>query len=114
MVTGSGGWTAVRLTLAFLSEIAALVTLSAWGGRTGGWGLAVALPLVAAVLWGAFAAPRARFRVPAAALAVTVGVLGGGVLALAALGHPWWALVLGAAAVLGATATAPPVLTETG
>jgi hypothetical protein len=104
----------IWLALAFGSEVAALVVLARWGWSTGSgagrWLPAVGTPLLAALLWGAFAAPRARFRVPAAGAAVKVVVLGGAVVALAALGHPWWAVVLAAASFLGAVVARPPAL----
>jgi hypothetical protein len=106
------------LTLAFLSEVGALVALGAWGWSAGSgagrWLLAAGLPLVAALLWGGYAAPRARFSVPAAAVVVKVAVLGGAVVALADLGHPWWAAVLAAAAVLGAGLGRAPALSPAG
>jgi hypothetical protein len=106
------------LLLAFLSELAALVALAAWGWSAGSgagrWLLAAGLPVVAALLWGAFAAPRARFDLPAAARAVQVVVLGGAVVALLDLGHPWAAALLAVAAVLGAGLGRPPVLSPAG
>ena len=53
-------WNGLWLTLAFLSELAALGVLAAWGWQAGSgagrWLLAAGLPVAAAVLWGAFAA----------------------------------------------------------
>jgi Protein of unknown function (DUF2568) len=75
--------------LAFLLEIVAIAALTFWGWKAGGVLLALALPVVAIVLWGLFAAPRARFRVPVAAqLAVKALVYGGAVVGLFATGHP--------------------------
>ncbi len=53
--------------LAFSLELAMFVVLGYWGfqaGKTTFWkyGLAVALPLVAIVLWGIFAAPKSEQR----------------------------------------------------
>ena len=83
-----------------------------WGWRSGSgagrWLLAAGAPLGAAVLWGAFAAPRARFDVPALAVAVKLLVLGGAVLALLVMGHPWWAAVLAVASLLGAVVARSP------
>ncbi|WP_327252228.1 YrdB family protein [Streptomyces sp. NBC_01244] len=79
--------------LAFLLELLALGLLAWWGftrdiGRVGSIALAVAAPLAAAVLWGMFAAPKARFAVPLAArLGVKAVVFGAAALALLALGH---------------------------
>ncbi|MBP2586400.1 hypothetical protein J3A78_006878 [Streptomyces sp. PvR006] len=83
--------------LAFLLELAALAVLARWG-----WGsaesiaprllLAVAAPVAAAVLWGLFAAPKARFRVSlAGVLAVKALVFGAAAAALVALERPGWA-----------------------
>jgi hypothetical protein len=82
-------------TLAFLLELAALDVL-AWGGwRLGGDGVlrvlpAVALPALAAVLWGVFAAPQADPST-AGRLAVQVVVLGGAALVLGWAASPQWA-----------------------
>ncbi|WP_091768941.1 YrdB family protein [Blastococcus aurantiacus] len=107
-------WNGLWLSLAFLSELAALGVLAAWGWRAGSgagrWLLAAGLPVAAAVLWGAFAAPRARFDVPAARIAVKSAVLGGAVVALVALGHPASAAALAVASLLGAVVASPPAL----
>ena len=94
--------------VAFLVELAALGLLAAWGFRTGGpatkYVLSLGLPAVAIVLWGLFAAPRARYDVPALKAVVVVLVLGGG--ALAAFG----VLPVGPAAVLAAVMLASAVI----
>ncbi|KPI21967.1 MULTISPECIES: YrdB family protein [unclassified Streptomyces] len=73
--------------LAFVLELLALGVLAWWGSTVGLW-LAVAAPLAAAVLWGAFAAPKARFAVPIAVqLTVKAVVFGAAALALLALGQ---------------------------
>ncbi|MFG2949786.1 YrdB family protein [Streptomyces adustus] len=78
--------------LAFLLELLALGLLAWWGytrdiGTAGSLVLAVTAPLGAAVLWGMFAAPKARFTIPyAAQLAVKTVVFGGAALALLVLG----------------------------
>lgn len=80
--------------LAFLLEVLALVALGYWGWHTGSGTpvkvlLVIGVPLLAAVLWGLFAAPRARFRVPlGAVLAVKALVFGAATAALYATGHP--------------------------
>ncbi|MEU9004463.1 YrdB family protein [Streptomyces sp. NPDC048551] len=79
--------------LAFLLEVAALLALAVWGYEWGGRLVVGALigavvAGAAAVLWGAFAAPRARYRVPLpAVLAVKALVFGSAALAIAGLGH---------------------------
>ncbi|WP_405940551.1 YrdB family protein [Streptomyces sp. NBC_00726] len=106
-------WWAANELLAFLLEIAALACLFRWGYSLAGH-LAVqlltgtAVLAAAIVLWGLFAAPRARFRPPlAGVLAVKALVLGGGALALYGVGHP------AAAAVLGAVVVVNTALAET-
>jgi hypothetical protein len=72
--------------VALLVEIAVVVLLAVAGFRSGGPRVAgvllgVGLPVVAVVLWGAFAAPRARVDNASLRLAVKVLVLGAGVVA---------------------------------
>jgi hypothetical protein len=106
-------WNWTWLTIAFLAELAALCALAVWGWSAGGSTpyrllLAVGVPLVAAVLWGLFAAPRATVRVPALAIVVKVAVFGAAALALLAVGRPTLAIGLAAAAVLSAALSTPP------
>jgi hypothetical protein len=58
----------LNLALKFLLELAALAAIGLWGASVAdGLAavlLAVGLPVITAVLWGAFAAPRARRRLP--------------------------------------------------
>ncbi|MFJ6409664.1 YrdB family protein [Streptomyces hydrogenans] len=95
--------------LAFVLELAALGFLAWWG-----WSavdpvalrllLAVAVPGAAATVWGLFAAPKARIRVPVAGvLVVKALVFGGAALALAGVGHGTAAVVF---AVVAAVNTA--------
>jgi hypothetical protein len=91
---GTGlAWT--NAALAFLLELAALGVL-AWGGwRLGGDGavrvaLAIALPVLAAVLWGAFAAPHAAVDSAAGRLVVQAVVFGGAAAVLAWAASPRW------------------------
>ena len=88
-------WQAFRwtnLTLAFLLELRALGVLGYWGVRTGD-GLPVravlglTAPLVAAVLWGMFAAPRAPVSSPSLELGTQLAVFGSAALALYVTGH---------------------------
>jgi hypothetical protein len=60
---------AANLTIAFLLEIVALAGLCFFGFNTGGSMivhivLGIGAPVLAAVLWALFAAPRAKVRVP--------------------------------------------------
>jgi Protein of unknown function (DUF2568) len=70
----------IALVLRFLLELCALGALGYWGFVTGGSalakvGLGLGIPLVAAVAWGTFVAPKALVKVPGAVrLLVEVGV----------------------------------------
>ncbi|WP_393060118.1 YrdB family protein [Streptomyces sp. LN549] len=93
-------WWAANEALAFLVELVALGCLFWWGFSLGD-NLAVQLLLgigvlaIAIALWGTFAAPRARIRLPlAGVLAIKAVVLGGGALALYGVGHPVAAVAL--------------------
>jgi hypothetical protein len=84
----------VNAALAFLLELAALAALGWWGFATGGGaalrvGLGLGAPLLAAVLWGLFAAPKAVVGLPVAGvLVVKALVFGAATAALYALGRP--------------------------
>ncbi|WP_052852479.1 YrdB family protein [Streptomyces avicenniae] len=86
--------------LAFALEVTALACLGWWGfgadeGVLTRTALGLGLPLAGAVLWGLFAAPRARVRLPlAGVLVVKAAVLGGGAYGVHARGHSTAALVL--------------------
>ncbi|MFD0025792.1 YrdB family protein [Streptomyces sp. NPDC058382] len=93
-------WWAANEVLAFVLELVALGCLC-WWGSTAGDGtarhllLGIGLPAAAIVLWGTFAAPRARIRLPSAGvLVVKAVVLGGGAFALYGVGHPVAGVVL--------------------
>ncbi|MFF8376115.1 YrdB family protein [Streptomyces sp. NPDC015661] len=99
--------------LAFLLELAALAVLAWWGWESvENTALrllcAIAAPALAAFVWGLFAAPRARFRVPlAAVLLVKVLVFGAAALALHALDRSAWAAAFAVVALVNtALATA--------
>jgi hypothetical protein len=58
-----------NLALRFLLELCALVALGYWGFKTGGGlitklALGIGAPLLAAVVWGTFLAPRAAVPTP--------------------------------------------------
>jgi multidrug transporter EmrE-like cation transporter len=99
-------------TVAFAAELASLAALA-----VAGWSLpaptavrvlaAIGFPLVAAVLWGLFAAPRSVVGVPVLAVVTKVLVHGAAVGALLVLGHPVLAVLLAAASLLGATLSRP-------
>jgi Protein of unknown function (DUF2568) len=98
--------------LRFCLELTALAGLAVWGRRTGPTGvnvaLAIAAPLAAAALWGAFVAPKAR-RHPRDPwrLLLEVTVFGAGSLAWAAAGLERAAVAVGVLAVLHLAATFP-------
>jgi hypothetical protein len=79
--------------LAFLLELAALAALGYWGFHVGRGVpakilLGIGAPVLAAVVWGLFAAPRARFTLPlAGVLAVKVLVFGSATVALYTTGR---------------------------
>ena len=109
----SQAWNWLWLTLAFAAELAALAALGYWGFVHGGSTatkvlLGIGTPLVAAVLWGVFAAPQAPVRIAVLALLVKVLVFGAGVVALVATGHPFLAGALGVVALLSSLLSTPP------
>jgi hypothetical protein len=61
----------LNLVVKFLLELAALAAFAYWGSKIGSGVatvvVAIGAPLVIGVLWGAFAAPRAKRRLPAPA-----------------------------------------------
>lgn len=96
----------INVTLAFLLELAMLFAFGYWGWQRGQsgpakWGLMLGLPLLAVLVWGAFFAPQARWR-----LSITPGLLLSlGLFLLAALAlyqahQPVAALVLAVIAML--------------
>lgn len=92
-----------NLAVAFLLELCALAALGYWGFQVGGGtpakiGLAIGVPLLTAVVWGLFIAPRAVVTLPPAInLALRILVFGLAVAGLAVAGRPTWAWVLGVA-----------------
>jgi hypothetical protein len=62
------GLRGIVLAVRFLCELGMLAGLAIWGAHAGEgvWSvvLAIAAPLAAAVIWGAFVAPKARWPVP--------------------------------------------------
>ena len=98
------GLRGVTLTVRFLCELAMLAALAYWGFRVGdgigAWVLGVGAPLLAAVVWGAWVAPKARWPVPILTrVAIELVLFGAGTAALAVAGQPMLAVVLGVAAL---------------
>jgi Protein of unknown function (DUF2568) len=90
------------LTARFGLEIGALVVLAFWGFATGGWlakvVLGIGAPLVAAVVWGLFVSPKARYGSPLRQAAFEALVFGAAVLALLASDQAGLAIAFGALA----------------
>jgi hypothetical protein len=94
--------------VAFVVELGVLVLLGVAGARLGGSlvssvVLAVLFPLAAAVLWGLFAAPRARVESDPARLATKVVVLGAGIVAAFYVLPLVWAVVVAMVVVANTT-----------
>ncbi len=102
-------WYAANEVAAFLLELVVLAVLAIWGfsagpGLAGSILLGIAAPALAAIVWGLFAAPRARFPLPlAGTLSVKAVVFAAAVAALAAVGHPVLAAVLAVVLVVNTT-----------
>ncbi|MFI1996204.1 YrdB family protein [Actinoplanes sp. NPDC020271] len=79
--------------LAFLLELVALAALGYWGFKAGPGvaakvALAVGAPLLAAIVWGLFASPKATVSLPLVGVLVVKGlVFGSATLALYAVGN---------------------------
>lgn len=89
-----------NLALRFILELCALVALGYWGFKAGGTpitklALGIGAPLLAAVVWGTFLAPRAAVPGPLS-LVLELGVFGSAAAALYAAGRPAlaWALAV--------------------
>ena len=97
-----------NLALRFLLELCALVAFGYWGLKTGSGaitkvGLGIGAPLVAAVVWGTFVAPRAPVALPGiVVLILQVLVFGSAAAGLAATDHRTLALAFGVIVVINA------------
>jgi hypothetical protein len=100
------GLHAVNEGLAFLLELLALGGLAWWGAVAGGGAatkvlLGAGAPILAAVAWGMFAAPRARFQLPLpAVLAVKVIVFGLAAAGVYAIGRAGLAIAFAVVALV--------------
>ncbi|MFJ7067964.1 YrdB family protein [Streptomyces sp. NPDC101115] len=107
-------------TLAFLLELAALAALAWWGWESSEalavrLVVAVAAPTAAAVLWGLFAAPKARFAVALPwVLLVKALVFGASAAALYALDRHTGALAFAVVAVANTALATADRRAETG
>jgi hypothetical protein len=109
-VTAVGALRAANDILRFVLELASLVGLGIWGWETGPTGvnvaLAIAAPLAAAALWGAFVAPKApRPTGDPWRLLLEATVFGAGALAFARAGMETIGLVAAVAAAVHLVAT---------
>jgi hypothetical protein len=96
------GLRGVTLTVRFLCELAMLAALGFWGftigGGAGAWVLGIGAPLLAAIVWGAWVAPKARWPVPIPTrVAIELVLFGAAAGGLAVAGQPLAAVVLGVA-----------------
>jgi hypothetical protein len=97
-----------NLALRFLLELCALVALGYWGFTTGSAAitkvaLGIGVPLVAAVVWGVFVAPRAPVALPGfVVLLLQVLVVGPAAAGLVATGHRALALAFAVVVVINA------------
>jgi hypothetical protein len=97
-----------NLALRFLLELCALVALAYWGFETGSgaiakFALGISAPLVAAVVWGAFVAPRAPVKPPGVViLLLEVLVFGSAAAALVVTGDRTLALAFAVVVVINA------------
>lgn len=98
--------------LAFLLEIVALVLLAYWGFHVGSntavqWLLGLGAPAVMIVVWGTFAAPKARVKLPlAGVMAVKVVVFAAATAAGYAAGWRAFSIVFGVVALVNALVAA--------
>lgn len=84
-----------QLVIRFVLEIIAQVAIGMWGYRLAGWPLAIALPVIAAGLWGTFAvlgdpsrSGKTLVKVPGAVrLAIELVVFLGGAASMGAMGY---------------------------
>jgi len=96
---------AANLGLKFLLELCALAGLAIGGASTGSSPvnvvLAIGMPLVAAVIWGLYAAPKSSRRLPTRSrIAVELMVFAAACAALMIAGAYVWAVVLAVLVVL--------------
>jgi len=97
---------AANLALSFLLELCTLAALGYWGFHTGrnmpmAVVLGVGAPLLAALVWGTFVAPKATIPVSAPLhIALQIVIFGLAAAGLAAAGRSPLAWILGAAVVI--------------
>ena len=95
-----------NLAVAFLLELCLLAALGYWGFHTGSGplgktALGIGVPLLVAVVWGLFLAPKAAIAVPVQARVVLkIALFGLAIVALAIAGRPTLAWAFAVIAVL--------------
>jgi len=100
------------LLVRFVLELCMLAALGYWGFETGDsaaaqWALGLGVPVAAAVVWGMFIAPKARYPVPIAVwIGLQVVVFGAAALGLAAVASTGLAVLFVIAVVLHGAAMA--------
>jgi hypothetical protein len=93
------GFAAFNLALAFLIELLALGAIAYWGFNASNHnftrvGLGFGVPVLLAIVWGVFLAPKAARRLSQPALSAgKLAVFALSALALAAAGQPAWSIV---------------------
>jgi hypothetical protein len=97
-----------NLALKFLLEVAALAAFAFWGASTGEMPLSLALaistPVVAAIAWGVFAAPKSKRRLPLPSrVRFEVIFFVAAVLALLSAGAPGLAVAMAVLVILNTT-----------
>jgi hypothetical protein len=98
------GFRGVTLAVRFLCELGMLAALAFWGFGVGEgivpWVVGIGAPLAAALVWGAFVAPRAWRPVPGLVrVAIELVLFAAAAAGLVAAGQPVAAAVLGVAGV---------------
>jgi hypothetical protein len=100
------------LALVFVDELLAMAAFGVWGWQVGTprWLLVIVLPLLAMIVWGLFASPKARLGGGLRRPVAKVVVFGLACLALWDAGHHGWAIALLALSVaVNASAQAPRI-----
>ena len=100
------------LALIFVDELLAMAAFGVWGWQVGTppWLLVVVLPVLAMIVWGLFASPKARLGGGLRRPVAKVVVFGLACLALWDAGHHGWAVALLVfSVVVNAVASVPGV-----
>lgn len=91
----------LNLALTFFLELAMLIALGYWGFTQSGLILGIGAPLLAAVIWGLWMAPKSTRRLTGVRYLLLKFILfGAAAQALVAAGQPVWAVVFAVVALL--------------